>query len=453
MRLKKVSALVAVACLAVAGLSACGSDNGTGGGGAAANGPVTVEFWHSMTGSANGPELDKIIADFNALPENQGKIVVKGVFQGNYDELIAKYKAAAQTGATPTMAQVYDIGTQFMIDSGTVTPMQNFIDAEKYDTSDLQPPIAGYYTVNNKLESMPFNTSTPVLYYNKDVFKKAGLDPDKPPATLDEIRRDAEAIKKANAAKYPFGAAIYGWFIEEEMAVNGDLYCSPDNGRGSDRATQMSFDNPNTVKFLDWWDQMIKDGLSTNIGRDTTQAQSTFSSGASAITLESTGALGGFIKNASFEVGVGNYPKMDATDSGPIIGGASVWIMGNGHSDAEQQAAWSFVKYLSSPAVQAQWHIATGYFPTSQKALTDPDDVAFVKKSPQFNVAVKQMQNTPVTPATQGCAAGIMPQSRKATEDALEKVLTTDADTQQTLTAAVADITKQLADYNSSVSQ
>jgi len=405
-----------------------------------------------MTGAANGPTLDKIIAQYNALPENQGKVTVKGVFQGTYDELMAKYKAAAQTNSTPTMAQIYDIGSRFMIDSGTVTPMQTFIDQTKWDTSDLQPAVAGYYTVNDKLYSMPFNTSVPVFYYNKDVFTKAGLDPNKPPTTLDEIMTDAKQIQTANVVKYPFTAAVYGWFVEQEIAANGDLYCSPDNGRGDAEPTQMTFDNATSVQLYTWWKQMIDLGLSTNVGTDTTQAQSVFSSGSSAMTLESTGALGGFLKTAQFDVGVGFFPKIDASStSGPAIGGASLWIMGKGHSDAEQQAAWNFTQYLASPAIQAQWHTSTGYFPISKSALNDPSDVSYRQQQPQLDVAVQQLEQTPLTKATQGCSAGVMPQSRQATQDALTKVLTTGADPQATLTAAAQSVTQQLVQYNQSV--
>ncbi len=449
MRIKKLAAGALALGLAVGGLTACGSkDDSSKVTSAGANGPVTVEFWHSMTGAVNGPMLNQIIADYNKT--NGKKITVKGVFQGNYDEAIAKYKAAAQTNSTPALMQTYDIGTRFMIDSGTIKPVQDFIDAEKYDVSDLQPNIAGYYTVDKKLYSMPFNTSMPVFYYNKDVFKKAGLDPDKPPTTLAEITKDAQAIKKAGAAKYAFTSAIYGWFVEQEIAANGNLYCSPDNGRNG-VATQMSFDNPAAVQFLQWWKSMINEGLSINNGRDTSQNQTTFSSGASAMILESTGVLGQFVKTSSFNVGVGYYPKIAPSESGPIIGGASLWIGGKGHSAAEQAAAWDFIKYLSTPKVQAKWSLATGYFPISKAALKEPDLAAYYKKVPQYKVAVDQLAATKLSPATQGCAAGVMPQARKAVEDALEKVLTTNADPQQTLAAAQKDITSQLADYNSSV--
>ncbi len=451
MRIKKLAAGLLALGLAAGSLSGCGSsDDSSKVSSAGADGPVTVEFWHSMTGAVNGPLLNQLIADYNKT--NGKKITVKGVFQGNYDEAIAKYKAAAQTGSTPALMQAYDIGSRFMIDSGTIKPVQDFINAEKYDVSDLQPNIAGYYTIDKKLYSMPFNTSMPVFYYNKDVFKKAGLDPDKPPTTLAEIRTDAEAIKKARAAKYPFTSAIYGWFVEQEIAANGDLYCTPGNGR-SGVATKMSFDNPTAVEFLEWWKKLIDDGLSINNGRDTAQNQTTFSSGASAMMLESTGVLGGFVKTANFNVGVGTYPKVNASSSGPIIGGASLWIGGKGHSSAEQAAAWDFIKYLSSPKVQAKWHVATGYFPISKAALKEPEVVSLYKKVPQFKVAVDQLAATKLSPATQGCAAGVMPQSRKAVEDALEKVLTTKADAKTTLEAAQKDITSQLGDYNSSVNQ
>lgn len=448
MRMRKVLMSVAAGLLAAATFSACSSPNAQGGGDSA-SGPITVEFWHSMTGAANGPELDKLIAEFNA--QNTDNITVKGVFQGTYDELITKYKAAAQSGQTPTMAQVYDIGSRFMIDSGMITPMQSFIDADKYDVSDLQPNVLGYYTVNNQLYSMPFNTSMPLFYYNKDVFKKAGLDPDKPPTTLAGIMDAAKAIKAAGAAKYPFTAAVYGWFLEQEIATMGQLYCTADNGRGADAATKITFDNEVGVQLYTWWREMVQQGLSTNVGTDTAQAQSIFTSGASAMTLESTGALGGFVKNAAFQVGAGTFPSEGDTTSGPAIGGASLWISGKGHSQAEQNAAWKFIQFLASPQSQAEWHVATGYFPISKGALDQPNDVTYRQQMPQFDVAVQQLANTPVTTATQGCNAGVMPQSRVASQDALTKILTTNADVQQTMTDAAQSATDQLTAYNQSV--
>ena len=413
---------------------------------------VTISFWHSMDGT-NGEALDKLVADFNT--QNEGKIVIEPVFQGNYDDAITKYKAAVQSNSTPSMVQIYDIGSQFMIDSNTVAPVQAFIDRDDFDVSDIQPNIAGYYTVNDKMWSMPFNTSMPVLYYNKTLFEAAGLDPEKPPLTLEEVGAAAEKLSKKNGgpAEFGFNAAVYGWFVEQEIASNGDLYCSPDNGRGADRATEFSFDNEGAVEFLTWWAGMVETGVAGNTGRATGDAQSAFKSGTIGISLESTGALGGMqaaAESQGFEVGVGYFPRVEENDFGPIIGGASLYIAAEGHSDEEQEAAWQFIKFVGEPANQAIWHTSTGYFPISRAALDEPEDVKWREQFPQFDVAVQQLEDTKLSTPTQGCAAGVMPQARQAVEGALEAVLQ-GGDAQAELTKAAEGLQQQLDDYNASV--
>ncbi|WP_082413688.1 ABC transporter substrate-binding protein [Arthrobacter sp. Edens01] len=440
-------------------LSACGGPGSAGAGDAPAadalenaDGVTVVNFWHSMDGT-NGETLNKLITDFNAA--NEGKIEVKGVYQGDYDTTITKYKAAVQSNSTPSMVQIYDIGTQFMIDSGAVMPTQTFIDRDEYDVSDLQPNIAGYYSINDELWSMPFNTSMPVMYYNKTLFEAAGLDPEKAPETLAEVGEAANKLSKTNGgpAEFGFNAAIYGWLLEQEIAANGALYCSPDNGRSGERVTDYSFNNDTAVEFVDWWKGLVETGVAGNTGRATADAQNAFKSGTIGITLESTGALGGMQKAAEeqgFELGVGFYPKIEQNDSGPIIGGASLWVSDEGHSDAEKEAAWQFMQYLAEPATQATWHTGTGYFPISKAALDEPEDVAWREQYPQFDVAVQQLEGTELTAATQGCSAGSMPQARKAAEDALEGALL-GGDSKAELTESVEALKTEVENYNNSV--
>ena len=398
----------------------------------------------------NGEALTGLVEEFNAA--NEGEIVVEAVFQGAYDDAITKYKAAVQSSSTPSMVMIYDIGTRFMVDSQQAVPMQEFIDRDSYDTSDLQPNIAGYYTVDDQLWSMPFNTSMPVLYYNKDAFAAAGLDPEAPPTTLAEIRTAAEALSAANGgpSEFGFGAAIYGWLIEQLIASNGDEYCNEGNGRAG-KATEVLFDSPEAVEMVEWWQAMVADGLMANTGRDTTSAQNAFKSGQVAMTLESTGQVKGFTEAADsvFELGVGYYPKLEQNESGPIIGGASLWINGPGHEAAEQEAAWRFIQFLAEPESQATWHTGTGYFPISQAALELPEDVEWREQYPQFDVAVQQLQDTELNTATQGCALGVMPQARKASEDGLEKAVLGD-DAQTAMTEAADGLAGQIEEYNSS---
>lgn len=440
------------------------SCSGAGGGSEGAEAPdanalddtdeeVTVSFWHSMEGT-NGETLEELVEDFNT--EHDGDIVIEPVFQGDYDDAITKYKAAVQSESTPNLVQIYDIGSQFMIDSETVVPMQAFIDRDDYDTSDIQENIAGYYTVDDEMWSMPFNTSMPVMYYNKTLFEEAGLDPEDPPETLDEVRDAAEELASENGgpAEFGFNAAIYGWFVEQEIAANGDLYCGPDNGRGEDLADEFTFDNDGAAEFISWWADMVDDGVAGNTGRETADAQDAFKSGTIGISLESTGALGGMQEAAEeqdFDLGVGYYPRIEQNEYGPIIGGASLYIGGEGHSEAEQEAAWQFVQFLGEPANQATWHTGTGYFPVVRSALEEPEDVEWREEHPQFDVAVQQLDDTELTTATQGCSAGVMPQARKGVEDALEAILL-GGDAQEELSEAAEELQDELDNYNESVS-
>ncbi len=203
------------------------------------------------------------------------------------------------SNSTPNVVQIYDIGTRFMVDAGQTVPIQSFVDRDRYDVSDLQPNITGYYTVGGKLASMPFNTSMPVLYYNKTMFEKAGLDPDKPPATLDELAADAAKLSAKNGgpAKYGFGAAIYGWFLEQLLATSGDTYCDQGNGRDG-LANKAEFDQPDAVTVMTWWQKLVQQGLAANTGRDTKAAQNAFTSQQVAMNLESTGTLSAYSKAA-----------------------------------------------------------------------------------------------------------------------------------------------------------
>ena len=441
-------------------LAACGGDSsGDEASGAPeagaldkASGVTTVSFWHAMDGK-NAEVLTKLVSDFNAA--HQGKIEVKATYAGKYDDAITKYKAAIQSKSTPDVIQIYDIGTQFMIDAKQTVPMQSFIDRDKVDVGDLQPNITGYYSVDKKLNSMPFNTSMPVMYFNKTLFKKAGLDPEKPPATLEEIRTAAEKLSKKNGgpADYGFGAAIYGWLLEQFIATSGSEYCDQGNGRDG-KATKVQFDQGAAVDVVTWWQKMVKDGLAANTGRDTKAAQAAFKSGQLAINLESTGQLGGYseaAKQGGWELGAANYPHVKAGETGgPIIGGASLWINGVGHKDPNKEAAWQFVKFLSEPKSQATWHTGTGYFPNSKGALNEPVDVEYRKNNPLFDVAVKQLEGTELTKATQGCLLGVMPQARKASEDGLEAALN-GGDPQQSMTKAAQGLEAQIKSYNDSV--
>ncbi|MEV7773362.1 ABC transporter substrate-binding protein [Kitasatospora sp. NPDC086791] len=459
----------ALAALLVAGLSltACSSSGDSGSGSGASNdaaaapgaqaldqasGVTNVEFWHSMTGK-NAEVLTGLVDQFNAA--HQGKIAVKPQFQGKYDELVTKYKAAVQQKGTPALVQVYDIGTRFMIDSKQTVPAQAFADKDGYALGDLDANIRNYYSVGGKLQSMPFNSSMPLLYLNTDAFKEAGLDPAQAPKDLNELGELAKKLTKKDAdgktVRYGFGAAIYGWFVEQLLAESGAMYCDNDNGRGN-KAGKVVFDSAQGAQIVQWWADLVKGGYAANTGRTTDDAQAAFKAGTVAMHLESTGVLRGYTEAAKFGVGTAAFPKVTAADQGgPVIGGASLWISGPGHSDAEKRAAWEFEKFVTAPEQQAVWHTGTGYFPVNTKSLDDPKDKEWVAKYPQFQTAIDQLKGTKPTPATAGCLLGVMPQARKGVETAIEQTIAGSKPAQQALADAAKELQPAIESYNSSV--
>lgn len=413
----------------------------------AASGPKKVVFWHAM-GGANTKVVEQMVTDYNA---SQDKIKVEAVYQGSYDDLLSKLKASMGTSEGPSVVQMYEIGSRFMIDSKAITPMQNFIDADKWDASQLEPNIAGYYTLSGKLYSMPFNTSNPILYYNKDLFKAAGLDPAKPPKTFEELKAAAAAITqtgKATGANF----AIYGWFMEQLFANQGAEFINNGNGRTS-MATESQVNSEAGVKVLTWWKDLVDTKAANNLGRKTDDSKKAFSAGQVGMILESTAALKGLVDSASgkFEVGTGFLPKpADAKEGGVVVGGASLWMMNN-RPDDEQKAAWDFIKFLTSPKEQAYWHVNTGYFPITKKAYDEEIVKANLKQFPQFQTAIDQLHQTKLNTATQGAVMGVFPEARQIVEGAIEEVLNNKKSPKEALDAAAKDITSKIQLYNKTV--
>jgi sn-glycerol 3-phosphate transport system substrate-binding protein len=453
--------LVAVTASSAACSSAATNTASSSGGGTApaasvldGKGEVSINFWHAMSGK-NGDALQRLTDQFNQ--RNKGRIKVNLQFKSTYDDTLSAYKAALNSGQAPDAVQVYDIGTRFMIDSNSIVPVQSFLNADKLNGSDIQPNIAGYYSVNNQLYSMPFNTSMPLLYINKTAFIKAGLDPNNPPKTLDEITAAARklTVKDAsgNVTQYGFGAALYGWFLEQFTAVGNQPYCDQGNGRDA-RGTKANLATDDHVKLLQWWKSLTDQGVAPKLDSNTTTADNAFTSGKVAMTLESTGALSGFLTSTQgkFEVATGNYPKINATDSGgPIIGGASLWVVGKGKDDVHKRAAWEFVNFLASTDSQTTWHTSTGYFPISKGALQTDADKQWVAQRPQFATAIKQLEGTALTKATQGCLLGAMPQVRKGAEQAMQAAVLSGTDPKTALQNAETALQAPIHDYNSSV--
>ncbi len=411
---------------------------------------ATITWWHAMSG-VNGDALNKIVAGFNA---SQSKIKVEAIFQGTYDDLLAKLNTAIASNAAPALVQVYDIGQRYMYDSQQVVPMQAFIDRDKFSTTDFEPAVINYYKYQDKLQSMPFNASTPILYFNKDAFKEVGLDPAKPPLTFTEITEAAKKLVKKDASgqtiRYGFGPSIYGWLFEQLMATSGALYADNGNGR-DDRATKVVYNSAAGKAILDWWKAGVDGGYFFNPGIDNDGAANAFNAQKTAMYIESTARLRGHITTIAgkWELGTGLYPRPDSKPAtgGNIIGGASLYIM-KSRPAAEQQAAWEFVKYAMTPAVQGQWQSDTGYYPIVKTAYDTAPSKEWSTKYPQFLTAINEIRDSPQNRFTNGAVLGVMPQARTRVNKMIESVLLGQATSQAALDAATTEMNAAIDKYN-----
>ena len=412
--------------------------------------PVELTFWHSM-GGVNGEAIAKLVEDFNKL--NEGKIHVNTEFQGNYDDTITKIKAAGMGALPADVVQIYDIGTRFMIDSGWVKPIQDFIDADNYDLSQIEPNLAAYYTVEEKLYSMPFNSSTPLLYYNKDAFKEAGLDPEAPPTNFDEIFEMAKKLEKKDdsgkVTQYGFGMGNYGWFFEQWVGKQAEHYVDNNNGRGADPATKVMFDeNGAGANILNVWKKMFDEKVFEYLGQGNDNAKQAFISGNIAITLESTAALKSLLQNVgdSFELGTGYFPNINADDKGGVsIGGGSLWALATG-DEAREKATWEFIQYMISPDAQAYWNAQTGYFPIT---IATHELDAFkenIAQYPQFQTAIDQLHGT--APEYAGALLSVFPEARQAVQTYIEKLINNELSLEDTLSKLAGEINEAIELYN-----
>lgn len=456
---KRLTAAVMAAMLAVTAFTGCGGNSGNvtedttaedsakSENSAAVAGDVDmsgteITFWHAM-GGVNGEAMEYLVDQFNK--ENEYGIKVVSEYQGSYDDALNKLKSAQLGNMGADLVQVYDIGTRFMIDSDWIIPIQDFMDKDDYKVN-LEENIAAYYTVNNELYSMPFNSSTPILYYNADMFKAAGIDA--APATFNEIEKISDALKTKGGAKEVISLGIYGWFFEQFLCKQGLNYADNGNGRKS-AATAVEFDsNGGALQILEAWKKLYDEGIAPNVGRGGDAGLADFSSGKAAITLGSTASLKQILEdvNGKFEVGTAYFPATGDDDKGGVsIGGASLWALDNG-DDKKAAATWEFIKFLVSAESQAYWNAQTGYFPVTTDAYNEEIFKNNIAEYPQFQTAIDQLHDS--APQYAGALLSVFSEARATVETEIENMLNGKQTPEEAVEKMASSINAAIEDYN-----
>lgn len=413
----------------------------------------TITFWHCM-GGAIGESVEEVVTKFN---DSQSEIFVVSEFQGKYDDSLTKLKAAMPVGNAPDVVQMFELGTRYLVDCGYTIPAQDMLEKDAFfKMEDIEPILVNYYTVNGKFQCIPFNPSTPIMYYNKNAFTEAGLDPEKPPRSFEEIEAMGEKLIKKDGnrvTQYPFSMFIYGWFFENFIGGMGKLYSNNNNGR-TDIATAVEFDTNGSAKvIMETWKRLVDKGIIINYGRKSEDAKNAFISGQAAMLLESTAQLSTILNGVGgkFEVGTAYLPMMDAAaDGGVIIGGGNLWMMNN-KDEQRIKDAWEFIKFATSPEVAAAFSRSTGYFCANKNAYETPEMKEYLEKNPNFQTAINQLHDTPLNYATQGASLGVFSEIRSIFEQNMEMVLQNGMSIEQCIESTAKTANDAIANYNKTV--
>ncbi len=379
-----------------------------------------VQWWHAM-GGTNGERVNKIAADFNAT---QSDYKVVPTFKGNYTDTMTAAIAAFRAKKQPHIVQVFEVGTATMMAAkGAIYPVEQVMaDAnEPFDKSTFLPAVISYYqTSKGELLSMPFNSSTPVLWYNKDAFAKAGVS--SVPKTWGEMKTASE---KLVAAGYKCGFS-FGWqswvMIENFSAWHNMEMGTMENGfAGID--TKFSFNNDKVKMHLANLASWSKDKLFTYGGRRG-DSLSMFTNGECGMWMNSSAYYGSIKKQAKFNFGqsmLPYYPDLIAKPQNSIIGGATLWVLKGGSKD-EYKGVAKFMTYLSSAEVQAWWHQETGYVPITTPAYELSKKQGFYNSNPGTDTAIQQLSLNIPTPNSRGIRFGNFVQVRDVINEEMEAI-------------------------------
>jgi sn-glycerol 3-phosphate transport system substrate-binding protein len=398
----------------------------------------------------------KLVDRFNA---SQSEVKVEPVYQGSDIELALKLIAGMPSGNVPTIAYQSEPYTQSMIDSRQITPIQEYIDRDKYDLSDFAPAAIAYYTVDDTLYTMPHSLAVPLMYYNKIPFREVGLDPERPPKDLDEVRAASEKLVQrdpaGNITRYGFALDISPWFLELTLAGAGELYVNNDNGRAG-FATEVAFDNEAGRKLFQWWHDMVHDGLALNIGWDPVGANGLLAVGAGrAVMVRSSSSALRSVMDViekgfeGVELGVAPVPGIPGKvpEGSPGVYSRSLWIM-SARPQAERDGAWKFIKWLVEPEQQAEWFAGSGYLPVRNSAYDLPAAKDIIARYPLFQIPADLFAKTATTTAALGPLIGPFQQVRDVFKNAIESMVSGGASPDEAMAAAVKNANAAISDYN-----
>ena len=401
--------------------------------------PVTIQWWHAMR-SARGEVCNYMIKQFN---DSQDKYVVVGTNKGNYDETVNAGVAAIRAKKHPHILQSFEVGTQTMMLSGAIYPVHELMKDAGYNVNwkdYLQPVLSYYMNSDGNLMSMPFNSSTPVMYYNVDLFKKAGIPllSKSKSVTWDDM---AEITAKLVKSGVPGGlvTAWQSWTqIENYSAIHNIPFASKANGyEGLD--CELTINNDKVVNHIARLKSWMADGRFFYGGQKYQGPKAEFIAQNAGLYIDSISGIAKLkkaVKDFKWDVAPLPVESWMKEPQNSIIGGASNWVL-KGHSKEEYEGVAAFLDFLATNRMQGFWHMQTGYFPITLTSYKGLKDVGYFDANPFQEVGIKQMTRREPTKISRGLRLGYFIQIRNIINEELELVWNDSKTPQEALDNAV----------------
>jgi len=414
--------------------------------------PTDVRMWIGFTDK----RLDwvrEVAATFNA-EHPEYNVIVDGY--ANYEEILDATVLAIDQGNPPAIVHWFEVGTQFARDSGYFKPVEDAIAGREevlglpVDISDFIPPVSSYYTVGGKFTSMPWNSSSPILYSNMGLLEEAGVEAI--PTTWQELEAACEKIMALGKTDGCITWPNHGWFFEQWLGSQDATIANNDNGR-TERASEIQLNSDAAVTTATWWQDMYNKGYYTYSGvqRDWTATEQGFQSQSVAMIITSSADAGNITSSAAendIEVVTSRMPFNGETGwTGNLIGGGSLWLM-NGLDTVTEDGAVAFMLFLNSTENAAAWHKLTGYLPITVSSAALLEEEGWFEENPNFRVAYDQINDSTVTTATSGALLGTFSETRNIVTQAIEDLMLQGGDVAERLTAATEEANTLLAEYN-----
>ena len=442
---KRILALGLSAVLAGSLLAGCTGGGTSSDSASTDSGKLQISFWHSMSGNTQ-EALDKVVAGFN---ESQDQYEVVATNQGTYDESTGKFFNMAGGSDSAHIIQIGEQNLQSMIDSQMIASVSDLIEKHEFDDSDLLEQEVNFYTVDGDMWAMPFNCSTPVVYYNKTAFEEAGVT--EFPTTFEGIKEAAQKLADSGSSITPVGMYAYGYALDQMVINMGGYVIDNENGRAG-RATQVAYQDQITAIY-NWIKDLQDSELLLNYGSDGTNTISGFTQQQVGMFIASSASCRNVIDSSTdFEVGVANLPVPEGTEPEGVYGGGGALCIATGLSEDVEAGVMAFCEYATSPEVQAQWAVDTGYFPICNGAYDTETLTAAYEEMPQLQVAADQLLNSKVNSITAGPLLSQLPQLRTDLVTALEAVFN-GGEVESSVQQAVESTNSAIATANEGVTE